>query len=314
MVPQTQCLNNLGNNPLSGDRPQDSALVKVPRWPDSATVAHICGLARDANGTPDTLNYRCRRVKSHFCHLLVKSRGARLTSFQMGTIMERHHQLARGSSKDPLHMAGARGDRICSVFPGPPRPPARRLSLGPEVARARRRTPGGDPLLVSASRRAHSGTSGSRSPSGAPRPGPRSRPLLPSSGGLTMAATQLRGPGGLTSWPRGPCSRAAGGSKVKGVCEERTRRACALLQRAGRGRKPVCGRGFGRGMRPPPALGNLRRLRTPYTPPVTTLGCCEQRITPVLPGAGSYFFPSFCQNIWDLKTWNNHTFHKRDKE
>lgn len=92
---------------------------------------------------------------------------------------------------------------------------------------------------------------------------PRSRPFLPSSGGLTMAATQLRGPGGLTSWPRGPGSRAAGGSKVKGVCEERMRRACALLQRAGRGRKPkVCGRVFGRGLRPPPALGNLRRFRT----------------------------------------------------
>lgn len=138
-----------------------------------------------------------------------------------------------------------------------PAPPSSQKALpGP---RGRQSPPGG-PLLVSASRRAHSGASGSRSPTGAPRPGPRSRPLLPSSRGLTMAAIQLRGPGGLTSWPRGPCSRAAGGSKVKGVYEERTRRACALLQRAGRGRNLSVGGALGGVCVRLPRWGTSRRL------------------------------------------------------
>ena len=177
-------------------------------------MAQICGLARD--DTADTLNYRCRRVKSHFCHLLVKSPGARLTSFQMG-IMGQHHQLARESSKDPytrlVHAATA--SAWYSL--------ARRAlqtdgsSSGPEVASARSREPGGDPRLVPASPRAYSGASGARSPAGAPRPGPRPRTrngLLPPPPGSPWRPLRFGGP---TSWPRGPGSRAAGRSKVKGA-------------------------------------------------------------------------------------------------
>ena len=75
----------------------------------------------------------------------------------MGTIIGRHHQLARGPSRGSRagltstlgcrHVAGAHGDRICSVFPGPPDPPclpARRLSLAPRSPAPASITPGCD--------------------------------------------------------------------------------------------------------------------------------------------------------------------------
>ena len=142
-------------------------------------------------------------------------------------------------------------------------------------------------------------------------PLPASPPFLTGSHHGGDSASRARGPDFLAPGPL-----LKGGRRVKGQGSLRRAHAPGMrvAPKGGAWAEPVCGRGFGRGLRPPPALGNLQTLRTTYTPPVTTLGCCEQRITPALSGAGSYFFPSFCQNILDLKTWNNHTFHKRDKE
>lgn len=221
-------------------------------------MGQICGLARD--GIADTLNYRCRRVKSHFCHLLVKSPAARLTSFQMGTIMGRYHQLARESSKDPLHKAGARGDRICSVFSGPPRPPARRLSPGPEVASARRRAPGGDPRLVLASRRAYSGASGAYSPAGAPRPGPRPctrNGFFPAPRVSPWRPLRFRSPRVRLPRPAAPAQGRPAGQRSR----ETAKSACAgharcSIEAQGRGRRlKVCGRGYGWGLPQPQAPG-----------------------------------------------------------
>ena len=182
-----------------------------------------------------------------------------------------------GIEQGPLHKAGARGDRICLVFPGPPRSPDRWLSLGP---RGRQRpqqgarwrpppSPGFPPCIQRGERRPQPGWSYSTRP---PPPDSK-RPLAPL---LRSHHGDHSGSGARLPGPAAPAQGRPAGQRSR----EPQKSACA-----GHARCSIDARGVGGDLRSVGGAvggaclslrrwGNLLRLRTPDTVgPVTTLGC-----------------------------------------